>query len=46
MNALTLSAIIFVLSVGGIFLGTLLRRTSPDHHLDEHAKDVVRLGVC
>ena len=45
MNALTLSAIIFVLTLGGIFLGALLRRTLPEHHLDEHAKDVVRLGV-
>src|SRR3984893_18953324 len=45
MNALALSAIIFVLTVGGIFLGTLLRRTLPEHHLNEHARDVVRLGV-
>jgi Protein of unknown function (DUF4239) len=45
MNALALSAIIFVLTLGGIFVGTLLRRTLPEHHLDEHAKDVVRLGV-
>jgi hypothetical protein len=45
MSALALSAIIFVLSLGGIFLGTQLRRTLPEHHLDEHAKDVVRLGV-
>ena len=26
-------------------LGALLRRTLPKHHLNEHAKDVVRLGV-
>lgn len=45
MNALALSAIIFVLTLGGIFLGMLLRRTLPEHYLDEHAKDVVRLGV-
>lgn len=31
--------------LGGIYLGTLLRRTLPKHHLNEHAKDVVRLGV-
>src|SRR5262249_21361010 len=31
--------------LSGIFLGTLLRRGLPEHHLDEHAKDVVRLGV-
>jgi hypothetical protein len=45
MSALTLSSIIFVLMLSGIFLGTLLRRGLPEHHLDEHAKDVVRLGV-
>ena len=45
MSALTLSGIIFALTLGGIFLGTLLRRTLPEHHLNEHAKDVVRLGV-
>jgi hypothetical protein len=45
MNALTLSAIIFALTLGGTFLGALLRRSLPEHHLNEHAKDVVRLGV-
>ena len=41
MSAFTLSGIIFVLTLGGIWLGTLLRRTLPRHHLNEHAKDVV-----
>ena len=45
MSALTLSGIIFVLTLGGIFLGTLLRRALPEHHLNSHAKDVVRLGA-
>jgi hypothetical protein len=45
MNALTLSGITFVLTLGGIFLGTLLRRTLPEDHLNEQTKDVVRLGV-
>ena len=45
MSALCLSGIIFMLTVGGIWLGTLLRRTLPRHHLNEHSKDVVRLGV-
>ena len=45
MRALILSGIIFVSTLGGIFLGTLLRRALPRHHLDEHVKDVVRLGV-
>jgi hypothetical protein len=45
MSAFTLSGIIFVLTLGGIFLGALLRRSLPEHHLDERAKDPVRLGV-
>jgi hypothetical protein len=39
------SVIIFVLTVGGILVGTLLRRTLPEHHLSDEVKDVVRLGV-
>jgi hypothetical protein len=38
------SVIIFVLTVGGILVGTLLRRTLPQHHLSDDVKDVVRLG--
>jgi len=45
MSALTLSGTIFGLTLAGIFIGTLLRRSLPEHHLNEHAKDVVRLGV-
>ena len=45
MSALILSGIFFVSTLGGIFLGTLLRRALPRDHLDEHVKDVVRLGV-
>ena len=45
MKAFILAGIIFVLTLGGIWLGTLLRRSLPRHHLNEHAKDVVRLGV-
>src|SRR5436309_343961 len=45
MNPLISSVVIFALMLGGIYLGTLLRRTLPRHHLNEHAKDVVRLGV-
>ena len=44
MSALAVSAIIFLYTLGGIFLGALLRRTLPKH-LNEHAKDVVRLGA-
>jgi hypothetical protein len=45
MNALTLSSIVLVLTLGGIFIGILLRRALPEHHLSEETKDVVRLGV-
>jgi hypothetical protein len=45
MGALALSCAIFVLTLGGIFVGAALRRALPKHHLDKDAQDVVRLGV-
>jgi hypothetical protein len=45
MSALALSSLIFVLTLGGIFLGTLPCRALPDHHLSKDSQDVVRLGV-
>jgi hypothetical protein len=45
MSALVLSGIIFVLVLGGVLLGALLRRTLPQHHLSKESQDVVRLGV-
>jgi Protein of unknown function (DUF4239) len=45
MSALTLSGLIFTLTMAGIFIGTLLRRALPEHHLSDETKDVVRLGV-
>ena len=39
------AVIIFVLTVGGILVGTLLRRALPEDHLSNEVKDVVRLGV-
>jgi hypothetical protein len=33
------------LTLGGILLGTLLRRALPKHHLSKDSQDVVRLGV-
>lgn len=45
MNTLLLSAIIFLLVLGGIVLGSLLRRALPDHHLSKDSQEVVRLGV-
>ncbi len=31
-----------MMTLGGIFLGTLLRRALPSHHLNDQAKDVVK----
>ena len=45
MSTLVLSCLIFVLTLGGIFLGAMLRRALPEHHLSEDSRDVVRLGV-
>jgi len=45
MSALALSCLIFVLTLGGILFGALLRRALPKHHLSEESQDVVRLGV-
>jgi hypothetical protein len=45
MNASVLSILIFILMMGGIFLGAALRRTLPKHHLSKDSQDVIRLGV-
>ena len=45
MNALILSATIFVLMLGGIIVGALLRSALPRHHLSKDSQDTVRLGV-
>jgi hypothetical protein len=45
MSALVLSLIIFALIIGGILLGSWLRRALPHHHLSKDSQDVVRLGV-
>ena len=45
MSPLAVSLIAFAVIFGGAFLGVLLRRALPGHHLDDDAKDVVRLGT-
>jgi len=45
MSALALSCLIFVLTLGGILLGALLRRALPKDHLSKDSQDVVQLGV-
>jgi hypothetical protein len=45
LNALTISLLAAVLMLVGAGAGILLRRRLPHHHLNEHSKDVVRLGA-
>jgi hypothetical protein len=45
MTPVVLSSGIFLLTLGGIFLGGLLRDALPKHHLNKDTQDVVRLGV-
>jgi hypothetical protein len=46
VSATTTSLIICAILIGGAMSGVLLRRLLPDHHLDAHAKDIVRLGCA
>jgi hypothetical protein len=45
MSPLALSIMIFLLTIGGIALGAVLRTKLPKHHLDKESQDVVKLGV-
>jgi hypothetical protein len=45
MTPVVLSSGIFLLTLGGIFLGGLLRDALPRHHLNKDSQDAVRLGV-
>jgi hypothetical protein len=42
---LVISLVAALMMLGGAAAGILLRRSLPDHHLNEHSKDVVRLGA-
>jgi hypothetical protein len=44
LNALAISFVAFVIVLGGAAAGVVLRRSLPQHHLNDHSKDVVRLG--
>jgi hypothetical protein len=44
LNALAISLGAAILMLAGAWIGILLRRSLPDHHFNEHSKDVVRLG--
>ena len=45
MSPLTLSCVIFALSLGGIAAGFLFRMVLPEHHLSKETGDLVRLGA-
>lgn len=45
MNSIQLSGVVFFFASGGAILGLFLRRILPGHHLDEDAKDAVKLGA-
>jgi len=44
VSALVISVCAALLMLGGACVGILLRRHLPKHHLNDHSKDVVRLG--
>jgi hypothetical protein len=44
LGALAVSVAAAILMLVGACIGILLRRSLPDHHLNEHSKDIVRLG--
>lgn len=44
MAAEAISVAVFVIMLAGAAAGIALRRTLPPHHLNDHSKDVVRLG--
>jgi hypothetical protein len=44
LGALAISLVAFVIMLGGAAAGVVLRRSLPQHHLNDHSKDVVRLG--
>lgn len=46
MQPLAESLLALALMLAGAGAGTALRRALPDHHLDENAKDIVRLGAA
>ena len=45
MGPLALFCVIFLLVLGGIFIGTAFRRALPENHLSKETQDVVRLGA-
>ena len=46
MTPTLVALLALLLMVLGAGLGVALRRALPDHHLNDHAKDIVRLGAA
>jgi hypothetical protein len=44
MTALATSLVVCAILIAGALAGAHLRRLLPEHHLDSHAKEIVRLG--
>lgn len=45
MSALAISALVFLLVLGGAALGAFLRAVLPKHHLSSETKDMVHVGI-
>jgi hypothetical protein len=46
MSPMSISWVVFACTFIGAPLGTFLRRVLPEHHIDENAKDLVKLGMA
>jgi hypothetical protein len=44
VGAFAISLTACVVMLGGAFAGVLLRKVLPEHHLNDHSKDIIRLG--
>jgi fluoride ion exporter CrcB/FEX len=45
VSPLAVSLVALFVILGGAFVGTLLRKALPDHHLADDAQDIIRLGA-
>jgi len=45
LSALAISVIAFAVVVAGAWLGAILSRKLPKHHLDAESKDMVKVGI-
>ena len=45
MSATVVSVIVFACVMGGALLGTFVRSSLPEHHLNSESKDIIKLGT-